>query len=154
MVATLAKGSPMLRELKPRKDMFGTEDAMYLTTLGAMIETRMEVEARREAMFAKTHGWADDEVNGYDEVIIGGGPTAAAYAAARVLSGKPRPLVITDTLGGRAFGKAMDGKPPAPWFRLNSSNRPGELGLTRTTPSRHSSPEQRCCATPISARER
>lgn len=123
MVATMAKSSPMLRELKPRKDMFGTEDTMYLMALGAMVETRMEVEARREAMFAKTEGWADDEVNGYDEVIIGGGPAAAAYAAARVLSGKPRPLVITDTLGGKTFSTA-------PWYRLNSSNRPGELGLS------------------------
>src|SRR5215831_15718495 len=112
----MAKGNPMLRELKPRRNMFPTNDAMYLTALGAMLETRREVETLREAMFDQTTEWADDDTNGYDEVIIGGGPTAAAYCAARVLTGKPRPLVITNTLGGDAFSTA-------PWFRLNSSNR-------------------------------
>jgi len=122
LVASMAKGNPMLRELKARMGN-PVEDTMFLTALGAMMETRIELETKRERMFEQTAEWADEEINGYDEVIIGGGPTAAAYAAVRTRIGRPRPLVITDTLGGKSF-------PMVPWFRLNSTNRPGELGLS------------------------
>ncbi|GAA4470923.1 hypothetical protein [Phytohabitans houttuyneae] len=58
------------------------------------------------------------------EVIIGGGFHAAVYAAARVLSGYPKPLVVerTDRVGG-SF--AMTSRPV---FFLNSRNRAGTLG--------------------------
>jgi len=59
------------------------------------------------------------------EVIIGSGFHAAAYAAVRVLSGYPKPLVLErgQRVGG-AF--AMTGRPT---FYLNSRNRPGNAGL-------------------------
>jgi len=59
------------------------------------------------------------------EVIIGGGFHAAAYAAVRVLSGYPKPLVLerNERVGG-AF--AMTARPT---FYLNSRNRAGGAGL-------------------------
>ena len=59
------------------------------------------------------------------EVIIGSGFHAAVYAAVRVLSGYPKPLVLerNDRAGG-AF--AMTARPT---FYLNSRNRPGSAGL-------------------------
>lgn len=61
----------------------------------------------------------------YDEVIIGSGFHAAVYAAARVLSGFNRPLVLerSDRVGG------VFAAPNGPAFYLNSRNRPGGLGL-------------------------
>lgn len=59
------------------------------------------------------------------EVIIGSGVHAAVYAAVRVLSGYPRPLVLErDERVGGTF--AMTGRPT---FYLNSRNRPGTAGL-------------------------
>ena len=59
------------------------------------------------------------------EVIIGSGFHAAVYAATRVLSGYPRPLVLER--GERAGGTfAMTARPT---FYLNSRNRPGNAGL-------------------------
>jgi hypothetical protein len=59
------------------------------------------------------------------EVIIGSGFHAAVYAAVRVLSGYPRPLVLerNDRAGGTF---AMTTRPT---FHLNSRNRPGRGGL-------------------------
>ncbi|MEU1811054.1 NAD(P)/FAD-dependent oxidoreductase [Micromonospora aurantiaca (nom. illeg.)] len=58
------------------------------------------------------------------EVIIGSGFHAAVYAAVRVLSGYPRPLVLErgDRVGGTF---AMTTRPT---FRLNSRNRAGNAG--------------------------
>ena len=59
------------------------------------------------------------------EVIIGSGFHAAVYAAVRVLSGRPRPLVVErDKRVGGTF--AMTGRPT---FYLNSRNRAGTGGL-------------------------
>jgi hypothetical protein len=59
------------------------------------------------------------------EVIIGAGFHAAVYAATRVLSGFPKPLVVER--GHRAGGTfAMTDRPT---FYLNSRNRPGGGGL-------------------------
>jgi hypothetical protein len=121
----LAKSMALLKELKPRmKGAFASEDAMYLTAVGAVMEMRMELERKRERMFAKTEGWADQVDTGYDELIVGGGPSAAAYAATRTASGKPRPLVVSNVLGGESFSTTL-----SPWFDLNSRNRPGDGGL-------------------------
>lgn len=125
LIEATAKANAMLRELKPRKGAFVSEDSLYLTVAGAFPDTRMTVEAKREAMFAKTEGWADGDQNGYDEVIVGTGPSAAAWAATAVASGRPRPLAIGTTLGGDPFALT-----PTPWFNLNSRNRPGEAGLS------------------------
>lgn len=59
------------------------------------------------------------------EVIIGGGFHAAVYAATRVLSGYPKPLVLErgDRVGGTF---AMTARPT---FTLNSRNRAGSAGL-------------------------
>jgi hypothetical protein len=58
------------------------------------------------------------------EVIIGSGVHAAVYAAVRVLSGYPKPLVLErDERPGGTF--AMTGRPT---FYLNSRNRPGTAG--------------------------
>ncbi|ROO52751.1 hypothetical protein EDC02_7692 [Micromonospora sp. Llam0] len=77
--------------------------------------------------------WSDEprqdsilDTSGTDrEVIIGSGFHAAVYAAVRVLSGHPRPLVLerSDRVGG-AF--AMTTRPT---FYLNSRNRAGNAGL-------------------------
>ncbi|MGI5185494.1 hypothetical protein ACQEVZ_55550 [Dactylosporangium sp. CA-152071] len=59
------------------------------------------------------------------EIVIGSGFHAAVYAATRVLSGYPKPLVLerSDRAGGTF---AMTGRPT---FNLNSRNRPGSAGL-------------------------
>src|SRR5881394_1299691 len=59
------------------------------------------------------------------EVVIGSGFHAAVYAATRVLTGYPRPLVLER--GQRVGGTfAMTARPT---FYLNSRNRPGSAGL-------------------------
>ncbi|HZM82166.1 MAG TPA: hypothetical protein VFC19_41130 [Candidatus Limnocylindrales bacterium] len=59
------------------------------------------------------------------EVIIGSGVHAAAYAAVRVLSGYPKPLVLErNARAGGTF--AMTARPT---FYLNSRNRAGSGGL-------------------------
>jgi hypothetical protein len=59
------------------------------------------------------------------EVIIGSGFHAAVYAATRVLSGYPKPLVLErHERAGGTF--AMTARPT---FNLNSRNRPGNAGL-------------------------
>src|SRR5207248_8155169 len=59
------------------------------------------------------------------EVVIGGGFHAAVYAATRVLSGYPKPLVLErNRRVGGTF--AMTSRPT---FYLNSRNRPGTAGL-------------------------
>jgi hypothetical protein len=77
--------------------------------------------------------WADQahqddlviNATGSREVIVGSGFHAATYAAIRVLSGFPKPLVLErgDRVGGTF---AMTGSPT---FYLNSRNRPGGPGL-------------------------
>ena len=59
------------------------------------------------------------------EVVIGSGFHAAVYAATRVLSGYPKPLVLerNQRVGGTF---AMTSRPT---FYLNSRNRPGTAGL-------------------------
>jgi hypothetical protein len=58
------------------------------------------------------------------EVIIGSGVHAAVYAAVRVLSGYPKPLVLErNERAGGTF--AMTARPV---FYLNSRNRPGGAG--------------------------
>src|SRR5262245_28364814 len=63
------------------------------------------------------------------EVIIGSGFHTAVYAAIRVLSGYPKPLVLerNDRVGGVFAVTAR------PTFYLNSRNRPGQLGLAGDT---------------------
>jgi hypothetical protein len=68
------------------------------------------------------------------EAIIGSGIHAAVYAAVRVLSGYPRPLVLErHERAGGTF--AMTDRPT---FHLNSRNRPGTGGPARspTPPTR------------------
>lgn len=60
-----------------------------------------------------------------NEVVIGAGLHAAVYCAARVLAGKPGPLVLErSNRPGGVF--AMSRRPS---FFLNSTNRPGDPGL-------------------------
>ena len=78
--------------------------------------------------------WWSDEARQQDalsdgsldrEVIIGSGFHAAVYAATRVRSGYPKPLVLER--GQRVGGTfAMTARPT---FYLNSRNRPGSAGL-------------------------
>ncbi|MDT4993902.1 MAG: hypothetical protein QOH97_3794 [Actinoplanes sp.] len=59
------------------------------------------------------------------EIVIGSGFHTAVYAATRVLSGYPKPLVVErHERAGGAF--AMTTRPT---FNLNSRNRPGSAGL-------------------------
>jgi hypothetical protein len=59
------------------------------------------------------------------EIVIGSGFHAAVYAATRVLSGYPKPLVLErHERAGGTF--AMTARPT---FNLNSRNRPGSAGL-------------------------
>lgn len=61
------------------------------------------------------------------EVIIGSGYHAAVYAAIRVQSGHPRPIVLErNTTVGGTFAMVNDAV-----FYLNSSNRPGPSGLSQ-----------------------
>lgn len=59
------------------------------------------------------------------EIVVGSGFHAAVYAATRVLSGYPKPLVLerSERVGGTF---AMTARPT---FNLNSRNRPGNAGL-------------------------
>ena len=88
---------------------------------------RALAEQTLDTYWADAAGQADLLTNAGQtrEVIIGSGFHAAAYAAIRVLSGFPKPLVLErgDRVGG-AF--AMTGHPT---FYLNSRNRPGGAGL-------------------------
>ncbi len=66
------------------------------------------------------------------EVIVGGGAHAAVYAAVRVASGYPAPLVLdAPENGSQRFGGAFAGT-VTPAFYLNSRNRPGPGGTPGT----------------------
>ncbi|MGI5243362.1 hypothetical protein [Dactylosporangium sp. CA-139066] len=103
---------------------------------------RLAAQLTGIALDPTARGHADDILDGYwsdeqrqqqmlradgtgREVIIGSGFHAAVYAAVRVRSGHPRPLVLErDARAGGTF--AMTARPT---FYLNSRNRAGGAGL-------------------------
>src|SRR2546429_2316251 len=92
--------------------------------------------------------WWSDEARQQDalsdgsldrEVIIGSGFHAAVYAATRVRSGYPKPLVLER--GQRVGGTfAMTARPT---FYLNSRHPPGSAGLARHQPANLNYPPPR-----------
>lgn len=92
----------------------------------------MVPEARQQMNDTLTDYWEardlrfPDDLSGR-EVLIGAGFHAATWAAARVLAGFPRPVVLEQGNGsqvGGAFAVSLN-----PVFRLNSRARPGRPGL-------------------------
>lgn len=120
----LSAGIDACRE---RSGDFSSEQEMQLAGIA------MVPEARRYLNDALTGYWRDvvtDRLAGElagREVIIGAGFHAAVYAATRVRTGFPRPVVLergTPEQVGGAFAMSL-----APVFRLNSRSRPGGVGL-------------------------
>jgi hypothetical protein len=115
---TLGRG---IATLRPRTAEFASETEMMLAGIAAVPEARRLADRRLDAF------WADaiiERVEEADEVVIGAGPHAAVYCAARVLMGFPKPTVIERGRVGGAFAASFD-----PSFWLNSRNRPGRLGF-------------------------
>jgi hypothetical protein len=114
-----------LRAVLSRSTEFGGLEEARLTGIG------MDPVLRRSADIALDKFWDNgflrkqalsSAASGTREVIIGAGYHAAVYAASRVLSGFPRPLVLEKT--GRVGGTfGMTGTSSTFW--LNSRNRPG-----------------------------
>ncbi|WP_433221853.1 hypothetical protein ACQP00_21860 [Dactylosporangium sp. CS-047395] len=125
--ATVQPGNAGIQAMLEREPEFPNRLAAQLAGIAA------DPTARALADQYLDTSWADEErrqrllqSSGSDrEVIIGSGCHAAVYAAVRVLSGYPRPLVLER--GRRAGGTfAMTGRPT---FYLNSRNRAGIAGL-------------------------
>lgn len=106
-----------------RRGAFPTAEAMELAGAAMIPSAKAVVDQRLDSFWrSNTGGFVPDRA---PEVIIGGGVHAAIYAASRVASGFPRPVVLerSKRVGG-AFAVSM-----APSFYLNSSNKPGQFGL-------------------------
>jgi hypothetical protein len=126
-VAVKAGASDGMRAMMARESEFPTTLAAKLTGLA------LDPAGRAYADQVLDSYWSNErrrqDTLGADsrdrEVIIGSGFHAAVYAAARVRSGHPRPLVVErgDRVGG-VF--AMTSRPT---FYLNSRNRTGTIGL-------------------------
>lgn len=108
------------------------EDAFSGPTQARLAGIALDPSARADADQLLDEQWSDRQrrddtlasAGPTPEVIIGSGLHAATYAAIRVLSGHPRPLVLER--GERAGGTfAMTDRAV---FRLNSRNRPGRPG--------------------------
>jgi hypothetical protein len=126
-VAVKQSAAQGMRTMMQRESEFPTPLAAKLTGIG------LDPQGREYADQVLDAYWSDQarqeetlSDSGSDrEVIIGAGFHAAVYAATRVLSGFPKPLVVER--GQRAGGTfAMTDRPT---FYLNSRNRPGGAGL-------------------------
>jgi len=85
--------------------------------------------ARERADEAMNAVWGQNRLDqvlnyGNRELVIGSGPHAAAYCAARSRAGFPKPYVA-EMASPEGIGGAFTAGP----FWLNSRNRPGEIGL-------------------------
>jgi hypothetical protein len=111
-----------MRTMGERSSEIGDPLAMRLVTAAFIPAAR---ESVRSVLFrtweANTRATMPDAV---PELVIGGGVHAAIYCAARVRQGYPRPLVLESGNPGGAFAVSNGAS-----FRLNSSNRPGLVGL-------------------------
>lgn len=126
-VASRPAASAGLRAIMQRESEFSSPAVAKLTGVA------LDPQGREVADQVLDAYWSDqtrqqDILNADDpdrEVIIGSGFHAAVYAATRVLSGYPRPLVLER--GQRVGGTfAMSSRPT---FYLNSRNRAGNAGL-------------------------
>jgi hypothetical protein len=126
-VASRQAASQGMRAMMQRESEFPSPLAASLTGIA------LDPNGREFADQVLDTYWSDEprrqdtlDTSGTDrEVIIGSGFHAAVYAATRVLSGYPKPLVLER--GERAGGTfAMTARPT---FYLNSRNRPGNAGL-------------------------
>jgi len=117
-----------LQAIKQRESEFTDAWQAKLTGIALDPNGRAAAEQTLDAY------WADQQRQqellagagtGRQEVIIGSGFHAAVYAAGRVLSGYPKPLVLErgDRAGGTFATTAR------PTFYLNSRNRAGGAGL-------------------------
>ena len=120
-------GTPIQAAMTDRESEFPNPLAATLTRIALdpygrqvadqFLDTFWSGQARRQDVLSSSDAGR--------EVIIGSGFHAAVYAAVRVLSGYPRPLVLErDERAGGTF--AMTARPT---FHLNSRNRPGIGGL-------------------------
>ena len=119
----VARMSPGVSAMRTRADVFSSADELALA--GIAVDARS-----RDSADAALSRWFAGQVLPYgtvDEVIIGAGPSAAVYAAARVAAGYPRPLVLErSNRPGGAFAVSA-----GPSFYLNSEGRPGAPGFPR-----------------------
>jgi hypothetical protein len=121
---TAAEG---MTAMKQRECEFASPLAAKLTGIALDPNGRSYADQFLDTYWADERQQADTLNSAGDdrEVIIGSGFHAAVYAATRVLSGFPRPLVLErSTRVGGTF--AMTARPT---FYLNSRNRPGNAGL-------------------------
>lgn len=102
-----------------RKDEFSSPMAAKLAGIAMMPESLKAFNEAMDAMWRETVLPAT-----VDELIIGGGPHAAIYAAVRRAKGFPMPFIVEAQRIGGVFA-ATD----SPAFYLNSRNRPGKLGI-------------------------
>jgi hypothetical protein len=109
--------------LRTREQEFASELAMNLTGIAFDVGARMAFQERLKAnMMSRANILRTTRVG---ELIIGSGFHAATYAAARVLSGFRRPLVVERS----AYAGGTFAVSPRAVFYLNSRNRPGPLGF-------------------------
>jgi len=125
-LALTPAASQGLQAIKQRESEFAHPWQAQLTGIALDPNGRAAAEQALDAY------WADEQRQqdlltsaGRQEVIIGSGFHAAVYAAGRVLSGYPKPLVLErgDRAGGTFATTAR------PTFYLNSRNRAGGAGL-------------------------
>jgi hypothetical protein len=112
-----------------RKGEFSSEYEMNLAAICSVPSAREDLYDSLTEMFEANSldGASARCIFSETEAVIGAGYAAAVYCAARVRSGKPKPIVFEASgpeLVGGTF--AMSDKPV---FRLNSGNRPGKAGL-------------------------
>src|SRR5947207_2280209 len=116
-----------MRVVMARQAEFASRLAAQLTGTALEPTGRQGAEAVLDAYWAEQPRQPDllRQAGPGREVIIGGGFHAAVYAATRVLSGFPKPLVVdrSKRVGG-TFGMTA-----WPTFFLNSRNRAGGAGL-------------------------
>jgi hypothetical protein len=121
-MAKIASDSQMndgLEAMMGRVSEFNTPMAAKLTGIALNPIARRLFDDTLDAM------WATTKVPSHaQEIIIGGGLSAAIYSAVRVSEGHPKPLVLeAKERAGGAFASSREAT-----FFLNSRNRPGKLG--------------------------
>lgn len=122
-VISKSPSASMMRMVRERATEFRSPLEMELTAVALDPVARAVADNVLDDYWSKVDPRPLGSAN--REVIIGSGYHAAAYAAIRVLSGFPRPIVLerSDRVGGTF---AMTRKPT---FYLNSRNRAGGIGL-------------------------
>lgn len=121
IASSVKQNHPVMRAMRSRVGEFQSALSMNLTAVSMIPEARQSIDDELERRFQR--GTMDIRTD-YEEIIIGGGPHAAIYAAVRVLTGHPRPLIVERNRIGGVFACSR-----TPSFYLNSRNRAGEGGL-------------------------